>query len=147
MSATTSTLTLTWNCDGCHAEVGDGAGWVTVDLAAVTRTRGAWQAFDNEQAAKYAAGLGTLHAIRASTLMDLLGEVPWHVYHKTCDPAPENEAYFWDIERSRTVAELMEWWLHLAGKNWFAHTDWEGFIRQRVLPQVGGDAMQDGEAA
>ena len=119
---------LAWRCDCCGHYLEDGEGWITVDLAAVLAVQRQWSAWEAKRHEPGAVPLGELLALPT--------EVPWHVYHQDCDPAPEDPAYWWTIERARTISDVFGWWLHLSGKNWFKHTDWEGLIRERVMPQA-----------
>jgi hypothetical protein len=117
------TVRFSWQCDVCGSAVADGQGRITIDYVEVFRVE---PGHDN-------------HRLRSpSDPWDLLLSplVRWHVYHRRCDPDLNGEAYWIRIEPCRTVADLCEWWLHLYGRRWLKLTDWRGFIRSRVLPQL-----------
>lgn len=131
-------MTLTWKCDVCRLPVEDGDGWVTVDLREAVRVAESQRDFQRaEDRRKEAAGTSWI-ALDLAGLLDLPDEAPWKVYHRSCDPDPREDrpAYWFDVERMRTAAQVLDWGFHLQGKNWFAGTDWQGLIRRQVMPQL-----------
>lgn len=55
----------------------------------------------------------------------------WHIYHRDCDPTPD-EGYFIDAYRTDDALQLLKWTAHLMGKDWLQHTDWDQLIRRLV---------------
>ena len=57
------------------------------------------------------------------------GKVLWEVYHKDCDPHPDEEGYGIGAERCTNFAELLEWTAHLMEKRWIQNTNWSIKLR------------------
>lgn len=120
MSLSTSPQ-ITWLCDGCKKPVANGTGHMEVryaDISAYKKARAAW----------HDANPGRM--IHGGALLDFPDRARWHVWHKKCDPDPEEEfpVYWFDIERIRTHAQVLKWTAHLMGKRWFEDTNWDQVI-------------------
>lgn len=120
-------MNLEWLCDECKLPIEDSRGWVTINLGAVGAHERSMAEWKRNHPGPVVSG---------SDLMDIPLPVLWHVYHRACDPDLDRLAYWFAVERCRTIPQLMDWWLHLAEKNWFSATAWDVLIRQRVLPQL-----------
>lgn len=108
-------------CEGCRAEVPDGAGYVCVRYEDIHR-------YNRENREWHDAHPGTAHYI--GELMTLPDEIRWHVYHARCDPWPDKDAYQIDVERLRTWQQLARWTSDLMAKNWLADSDWDDLLRE-----------------
>jgi hypothetical protein len=122
---------LLWHCDICRETVEDGNGWVTIDLTDVRRAERAQASWDDTHP-------GSMFGSDISDISDLPDDVPWHVYHESCDPnvAEEHLVYSLDINRIRSAAQVVFWQLHLSEKPWIGVTTWNEFVRSRALPQL-----------
>jgi len=120
----TTSQQLVWTCDECGRPIRDGDGWVTIGYADIRAYRVA--AADWER--RHPRGDGW-RILSLGEYEDFPNPVRWHVWHRRCDPDITSEDYFIDIDRIRTVAQLLEWSSHLMEKTWFANTTWKDVLR------------------
>jgi hypothetical protein len=103
--------------------VADGKGWITVDDP--------WRAQRRHNRNRLCHLSEPRYHLCSSS-------VRWHCFHRHCDPDLDADAYWIDIQRIRTLADLGKWSLHLSRKRWFERTDWPAFIRSHVMHQLEG---------
>ena len=133
MTATTKTDTLTLPCDLCKKPVTGKAGYIIVDRRDIHRYREASKAWKS----KYQPDDGHWHPVNLAALLDGPDPAPWHIYHRACDPDPDDNSEYWfDAYRCSTAFDLLGWTAHLLGKKWLEDTDWDEFI-YRVLRANG----------
>lgn len=116
-TSVTTSGELIWHCEVCGGQIWGASGYIFVDWVAALRRHEGRTAGEN------------------GGFVELLDPIPWHVTHRRCDPNPAHDDYWWSIDRCQTLADVLDWWLHLSGKTWLGETDWERFIRRHVLPQ------------
>jgi hypothetical protein len=127
--ATVNGERLAWHCHACGQRVADGSGYLEVDLATAGRHRDAWHRYE----AKHSQANGVI----ISSLADMpdVARAHWRAWHRTCDPRPDANTYWFDVERCDTLGKLIHWAGHLVGKTWIGDTDWSD-----VLLEIGTDA-------
>lgn len=117
-----------WQCDKCGEDVAGLEGYLSVDMPAVNLAEQAWQDRENH---RNVVGSGEL-MLRADTSTKA-PEVPWRVYHTSCDPDSASMSYSIDVGEIATLARVLAWTLHfMDSKNWVRHTDWTSFVRSRT---------------
>lgn len=124
--------TLVWLCAICEEPIEDGSGYVEMPNTERRRFFHQQQEFD----AKYPPNPSTLTFGRVWTggqLFEMPEPAQWWALHRTCDENPEDSGYWFDIARTRTVSQLLDWTLHLMEKNWIDETDWTHFVRTVLL--------------
>lgn len=102
-SERTRPKSITFQCDMCGGNIDHGAGYVEVDHhGAIGRKAGRW--FGRR--------------------------VKWHAVHRGCDPQPDTSTYWIRVEQIDPSSSeyKSDWWHHLTGKRWFAHTDGADFF-------------------
>jgi len=110
---------LVWECDACRGPVADGAGWLTIRYDDIGEFRRAEAVSER----KHSDGWN---------LLELPRPVVWHVWHKACDPDIGSSDYCIDIERIRSVADLLEWTSHLMENTWLPLTTWRDVLRDQA---------------
>lgn len=111
---------IVWTCDVCHEPVHDGTGYIECDRYAAQEQRRHVERNEAPRAPRRESGAS---AIPASDI-EPLALVPWHAYHHGCDPHPESDTCWYDIERVNTLTKMLHRTGHLMEKRWFAYTDW-----------------------
>lgn len=96
-------------CDHCRVEVENGDGALDVDTGAVGR------------------------ALDSARLESRPAPVPWTVRHTRC-AGNRSHAYTIPVERVRTWAGLLSWWVHLTEKDWFPMTGWTELVASALNP-------------
>lgn len=119
-------LVITVLCSECGDSIGDDDGYLEVDLQAVERNIEEWAD----------AKRGPLGVIDVATLVRLPGPEPWCAWHRSCDPAPEDEGYVIGVEDIRSLGDLLDWTAHLSEKPWYGATNWTGILRD-MTGEVG----------
>lgn len=133
-----TSVILRWFCDGCGNLIGDGTGYIEVVLAevfAVERGRREARLRAEERAAQsgHPAGMISLADL------ELIHDANWHAWHQECDPDPTNavsDSYWVDIERVRSLGQLLDLHAHVGEKTWAKHTDLKDL--RRHLPDLYG---------
>lgn len=69
-------------------------------------------------------------------LMDLPKQGEWHCYCRKHALEMPDDGYYFEVSRALSFKDLLDWTFHLSNKNWFASTDWQSFIRRRVLDDI-----------
>jgi hypothetical protein len=116
MADVEATREVRFSCHACGATVHDGDGWITVDVTAAANLSRAYERFDD------LCRLGV-------ALPTLPPPASWHCYHIGCDRDQCHEhAYWFAVERARTVGQLLEWGSRLGRKWWIDGTDWTAFL-------------------
>ena len=118
---------VTWWCQQCREPVGDGDGYLHVDVGRASRivvAQRKWQRDHTEQ------------VFSLAQLRQVPRVAQWRVHHRLCDPRPESDDYWIGVERVRTPAQLLRWTLHLQEKNWYAGADWSGLMRGTDVVQA-----------
>ena len=126
------TTRFDWHCDLCGVVITDGDGYIHVDHLAALEAR-------NEAANIPPAARGppegdmvTLDIVKMPTI------IGWQVHHRDCDPWPSDPDYWIDVDRARTLNDMLDWNAHLHGKNWIGYTDWDRFIRRGWAADAAG---------
>lgn len=124
------TIRIDWCCDECALAVDDGRGRIWIDYAEV-------HAAHEAQEPGFVSG-GTFTLDLDELLSEGEGDAHWNVHHHQCVPEPEANAYNIDIERIRTMPQLLEWTAHLLeSKHWLGDTDWHRLIATVASQMVG----------
>ena len=116
---------FTWTCDVCGRRVVDGDGYIEADMTAAMR------ALEEEEVRRQRRRARGNQPVRLSEVA-LVELVPWHAVHAECDPFPDGPSYLIEIERIRTLPDLLEWCRHLSEKRWLPMTDWFRFLKDRL---------------
>lgn len=127
---TANGLHLHWYCDTCHALIPnrEGAGWLILtgpEKAKAMDADSQWDEFDYEQRKKSEA------EGRPGFIVYSLADAPrpeggrWAVVCQRHAPDERLGDYAVGVERIATVTQMLRWTLHLTGKRWYEHTDWE----------------------
>lgn len=131
---------LLWVCDGCGKQVRPESGYFEVSNAAVA----AVEQGEKSWRQRYASGSG-LVVCSIDELNEYPERAPWKVWHRKCDPTPRDAAYFVDLERCTTAADLLRWTAHLIEKDWVVKsTNWADFI-VRVIGGHNSEPLGDGK--
>ncbi len=113
---------LVWSCDECGKPIANGAGWITIRYSEIGAFRRAEAEWEKRHPDSWAP-------INLGDLFDFPEPVRWHVWHRRCDPDVGSTDYAIDIERIRTVPQLLEWSSHLMEKTWLPSTTWKDVLR------------------
>lgn len=116
-------MAIIWNCDQCAKPIDDGTGYVAVSYSDIRKTEEAREAWEK-------ANPGPVY--RGDVLMAYPEDARWHALHADCDPMPDSGDYWFAVERIRTIAQALDWTLHLMEKVWLPCTDWVAFLRRVV---------------
>lgn len=106
-------------CDNCRRPVGDGGGFLSIDLMDVRTYQRAASQWRIDHPGPVPAG----------DIFDSPVRPCWRVEHDECNTADGASAYTIEVERVRTWRDLTWWTAHLFDKNWFAATDWGHLMR------------------
>lgn len=55
-------------------------------------------------------------------------QIEFAAYHHACDPDPNKDPYWFDIERAPTLKSWCGWVHHLCGKTWMGKQDVERML-------------------
>jgi hypothetical protein len=58
-------------------------------------------------------------------------EGQWVPYCSSC-ASTVSEAYFISVDRISTLAQVLDWTVHLMGKGWVGYTDWSYWMRKII---------------
>lgn len=125
MNVTLTSDVIVWRCDACHDTIGDGEGYLTVDMHAARRATVGMIQWDADHRGRI---------MSASQIAGRPGPARWRCYHDTCAVPPSIGAYCIDVDEARTCRSLLRWTAHLSPKNWYPGTDWVSVIRQVAHP-------------
>lgn len=107
-----------WSCDVCGRRVAGGAGYLFVDRVRLAEHEDRMAVWEEEQAVKRASRAdGGLVLMFASDFASMPNQVPWQVVHAACDPTPDSEGYWVPVDRVDSVAAVLDWTLHLHGRD------------------------------
>jgi hypothetical protein len=73
-----------------------------------------------------------LRAYSGADLLDYPEAAPWRVWHRRCDPDPDEERgdyYHFTLDRVVDACGLLHWTAHLMKKPWLAATNWDDLLR------------------
>ncbi|MEU8199407.1 hypothetical protein AB0C10_37045 [Microbispora amethystogenes] len=102
-------------CDACRKPIGDGDGFLYVDLAQVRAYR-AGEAFP------------AAPVLSIESLMGRPVRPTWHAHHTACAPDNGGDAYDVPVAQVRTWPRLATTTARLMSKNWFSFTDWDAVL-------------------
>lgn len=124
---------LSFRCDSCHQPIpASRPGWIHLTAEEERRawaTERAWEDFEYRRR-RDAENAGRVLVLTGLSDMPRTAPGRWTV---TCDGCTADDGgYGFTTDRCSTVAELLDWTLHLLGKSWGGHTDWESFARRHV---------------
>jgi len=69
-------------------------------------------------------------------LMELPEQGKWQCYCRKHALELPDDGYYFGVDRALSFRDLLDWTFHLSYKNWFASTNWQDFIRSRVLNDI-----------
>jgi hypothetical protein len=107
---------LVWTCAVCDLPIGNGTGYITVDLNQAKRVLRWREEWDRELRSRDYPMNETATCPEPTR---------WLVLHTTCDPLSEPGAYDMPVEKLRTSWDLLAWTGHLMGNRWLEATDWQ----------------------
>jgi hypothetical protein len=134
VSAVQTKSMVTWACEECGDVIVDGEGYLAISYADINTYRDAvreWNVTHNQP------NNGRFRVLTTDEFLTYPEPPRWHVCHASCDSEPDSPDYWIGVERIRTVAEVLRWTAHLAGKNWQPSTNWSELLRD-VAEQVDG---------
>jgi len=122
-------IELVWNCAVCRAPIANGQGYLHVSYRTIYEVEQAAAAWKQkyESADDLSSAL-----IPLSAYDEFPSRAGWFAHHRTCDPSPDGNDYWFDVARARTHAHLLDWTAHLMGKVWLEHTNWQQLIQSRA---------------
>lgn len=124
---TTTGTRITWTCRDCGAPI-SAKGWVELtpdQYQKAFELEAAWRAFDREH-----DGAG------AFSLADM-PDLPEGIWTAVCpEHSRDDGGYCIQAARISTIADMLHWSAHLAGKTWTDSTDWHDLCR-RVAESAG----------
>lgn len=132
-------MTIRFTCEHCARPVHQARGGLRLYDDELTTAEAASLA---HQAAQTAAETILDPLAFALTVDDLLRPPPpakWHIEHHRC-ASTTGRAYEITTDRITTVADALDWTIHLMDKPWIGHTDWSDFIHQHVVKPMGRPA-------
>lgn len=125
---------LTWLCETCRKPVTGENGYIHVRRSEVDTVERAWQEWEARRVARLSEQERRFNALQGESLaemLDLPGDAPWRVHHGKCDPYPDEDDYWFYVNRAKTHAHLLSWTGHfMETKSWIKYTDWDTFIRR-----------------
>lgn len=122
---------IVWHCDYCELPIENGAGYLTFSAKAANEHRRTYAEFKAKQ--KAASPSSTWYAFDLDEYDSAVSQPAFiHATHGKCDPRPDSDDWWMRIERTRTYIQLLDITLHISQKKWFADTDWQQFIYNRV---------------
>lgn len=112
---------IIWGCEVCDKEIKAGTGYLTLDQrAAKENARLVENVEYNHRKAEEDAGHMLWYPL--SELMEFKA-VPWQAFHRTCDPRPHTNDYWFDVGRVNTPRKFLSMVGHLSEKNWIGGTN------------------------
>lgn len=114
-----------WICDACGRWVKPAEGSVLVDHSLI---------YDHQLDLANWEKRNPGPEYTAAQLLARPTPVSWQVLHHKCTRDDVN-SYSIGVGQIRTAEEVLDFTLHLMGKAWLVHTDWEGFVRKHVFMQ------------
>ncbi len=137
----------TWRCDRCGRPIADGHGYIEfVDPEGgypkwtLARDYGAEDA-DRLWEAKHALPSGGV-TFRADDVPETPIRADVVAYHKRCDPHPDQDSYWFEVERARTARDVLDWIVHLTEKIWFGRREAKAFADKFLLGLSRADGGQ-----
>lgn len=116
---------IVWNCEVCGHPIEDVQGYLTVSYRDIRLHEEGWAEFKRRKSEE-AGSSWVFYSVLE------LDEVPhraaWKALHRYCDPNPDSNDYWFDVERIRTYREVIGWTAHLMGKKWILHTTWNELL-------------------
>lgn len=131
---------IEWKCIHCGRVVDDGTGYLWIDYADINAAEAAEHAWSQKRDAMRADGAADGRAFLGLKASDLpmLPTAQWRVHHERCDPDPDcASVYGIDIDRIRTLADLVSWTAHLSEKSWYQLTSWPQVLRKAIREDDG----------
>ena len=64
----------------------------------------------------------------------------WRKAHYEC--MTESDWYSFETNRAKSMSDLIEWDMHLSGKNWFSLTNWSFFVLNLLNEQQNPPGSQ-----
>lgn len=137
---------LTLPCDVCGKSVVGASGYVTVSYQEISRVEERIREWDTRRRERRerelqerpacADAAALIESVMTGTeLLDYPDAARWHIYHRDCDPDPDEQGYWWSVERCCTYRDLILRTAHVMGKSWLEHTDWDRFLYRVVAAQ------------
>lgn len=118
---------ITWHCSTCDKPLKRRGGWIEL---VGDQMRTAYEALRREaEIDARAESTGGLVMYSGADLLDIPGPGRWRATCRTCNGDDQGSGYFIDVDRISTVAAVLHWSAHLAGKVWTEHTDWSDLCR------------------
>lgn len=111
---------LVLDCTVCGSPVDNGDGYIHLPYAEVRR-------YEAEQKDNLSQS-GGWTPMQWDVFMSHKGPARWEVAHRGCDTHGDDCRYFVDIERCRTLSDLLMWTGHLWEKGWIYDTNWGKFV-------------------
>lgn len=121
----TETFTFVWNCNECDKPIDDDHGWLTIDQNEARRRAQPFESSDPTSAMMPPEDV-TRMIEKVVTERD---NPVVRFYHKRCDPTMEQDSYWLDIDRIRTLSDLVRITAHLAEKPWFPTREWMSLMQ------------------
>lgn len=138
MKAAMHSDVISWPCDACGDPVDDG--YIHISHAAIRVAEEAHARWEREHPGPMYSGAELAAApLRAA----------WQLHHASCDPYPESDDYWIEVEGIRTAVGVLDWSVHLGGKGWIGVTNWPTIQRRalRALAAAHRPAQAEEEAA
>ena len=115
---------LVWHCSTCDKPVQHGHGWVELVGEQMRAAYERMQAVDDLNARQRSGRITS-----AADYYDLPAPARWRATCRVCNGDDAGSGYFIEVDEISTVAAVLDWSAHLAGKIWTEHTDWDDVCR------------------
>ena len=117
---------MEWICTHCRRSIEDGDGYIALDHRRAIAVAAERRKLDREHDREHESQ--GLTPIDWDRLWERPRRVEWFATHRRCDPDLERADYWIDVERCRTLGELLDWNRHIHAKTWAEATNWDQFI-------------------
>ena len=126
---------ITWHCSTCDHPLRPGGGWIELRG---DQMRHAYEALRHEaEVEARAQRSGGFVIYNGADLLDFPTPGRWRATCRDCNGDDEGSGYFIEVERIATVAAVLDWSAHLAGKVWTEHSDWDDLCRLVAAAATG----------
>lgn len=133
-------IELAWMCGVCRGLIKDGDGYLYVSGKEFYDYEEQCEIHEEKRRKEYGDGIRS-RMYDSVSIADIPKLVPWRILHGNCGEDESISSLYWiGVERARTMAQILDWSMHMMEKNWLMSTDWASFIQSRVLRPHNVDA-------
>lgn len=120
---------IVWYCSTCDSPLRRKDGWIELIGSQMGVAYEAMDHADRSIARAYSPPGLPLKMTSGADLLDMPGPAHWRATCRVCNGDDAGSGYFIEVAEISTVAAVLDWTAHLAGKIWTEHTDWDDVCR------------------